>query len=31
MAVHRSPVPVFAPRSQAAAAYARLWVELQQT
>jgi cellulose biosynthesis protein BcsQ len=30
MAVQRAPLPVFAPRNQAARAYADLWAELQQ-
>jgi cellulose biosynthesis protein BcsQ len=31
MGVYREPVAVFAPRSAAAAAYHRLWVEVQET
>jgi chromosome partitioning protein len=30
MAVHRAPLPAFAPRSQATRCYERLWTEVQQ-
>ncbi|MDQ6698047.1 MAG: AAA family ATPase [Actinomycetota bacterium] len=31
MAVHRAPLPVFAPKNQACRSYAHLWAELQES